>query len=918
MFYPLGGFWSFIVFLCVVYCAIKLRDFTARMDAAEKELQALRTRVAQALTGLERLKDSRTATPAPSGQPPAPAGLEAIVSAPAPDLAHTAGPLGLDIAPRTSVPVSGPADTALESATDDALWSDESAPPSRPAAAPAPPAATRDGFEFQFGKKLPVWIGGIALALAGFYLVKYTIEKDLLTENVRILLATAFGLALALAGRYIRTQRPDMADGRRIAQALTGAAIADLYATSYAAVSVWHVLSPTAGFACMALVTVFAIVLSLRHGMPIALLGLAGGYLTPFMVSSPHPAAVPLFVYLYFLIAGFFLLVRRQGWWVLALPVALLGFLWVPLWIFSGHFVVEDTLCLGLFVMAVCATVGVQTGNAAAPAAKTPFTPDNTASIAAACGIATLGFVTLQSDFSPLDWGMYGLLGLGGMVMTCFRPQVYRHIPPFSLALTLALLLGWNGGDDAAFGVILLGFTALYAGGARVFYRLQRGLYWGGMLSAAALSFYLLGYARLRTSIYTLLDISQDLHFWGALALLLAMVFAVRTAGVYRYFAGEPAVKDRLLALFSLMTTAFISIALVIEVHPHFLALAFSGETLAVAWVYQRLGIRALRAIAGLLLAVYGALMVQQLVLLAALALHSLFGFSFGDIALSALVTEPLVQLGLPMLMTGAASWLLRSRGDDRLVEVFEYVTAALGALLAYYLSRLMFHVPADVLFRKPGFFERSVVTNVFFAMGLGLAYAGRLFIRRAGINAGRILFCIALFRTFWFDVLTANPLWTDQRVGDLPVFNHLLLAYGAPVVWLWLESKPALQVLAMMPRLRGAAQLILAFLLVNLEVRQLFHGSDLRDGLTGNAETYSYSAAWLLMGIALLIAGTARQRKDWRIGSLVLVTAAVGKVFLYDASELEGLFRVFSFMGLGLCMMGLSWFYTRFVFKDK
>ena len=43
-----------------------------------------------------------------------------------------------------------------------------------------------------------------------------------------------------------------------------------------------------------------------------------------------------------------------------------------------------------------------------------------------------------------------------------------------------------------------------------------------------------------------------------------------------------------------------------------------------------------------------------------------------------------------------------------------------------------------------------------------------------------------------------------------------------------------------------------------------------------------------------------------------------VAKVFLYDASALTGLLRVFSFFGLGLSLLSLSWFYTRFVFVPE
>ncbi len=40
-----------------------------------------------------------------------------------------------------------------------------------------------------------------------------------------------------------------------------------------------------------------------------------------------------------------------------------------------------------------------------------------------------------------------------------------------------------------------------------------------------------------------------------------------------------------------------------------------------------------------------------------------------------------------------------------------------------------------------------------------------------------------------------------------------------------------------------------------------------------------------------------------------------VAKVFLIDMSELTGLYRVASFMGLGLILVGIGYLYQRFVF---
>jgi len=52
------------------------------------------------------------------------------------------------------------------------------------------------------------------------------------------------------------------------------------------------------------------------------------------------------------------------------------------------------------------------------------------------------------------------------------------------------------------------------------------------------------------------------------------------------------------------------------------------------------------------------------------------------------------------------------------------------------------------------------------------------------------------------------------------------------------------------------------------------------------------------------------------RYASLVVMLLAVGKVFLFDTRNLSDLYRVFSFLGLGLSLLLLAWLYQRFVFR--
>jgi uncharacterized membrane protein len=73
-----------------------------------------------------------------------------------------------------------------------------------------------------------------------------------------------------------------------------------------------------------------------------------------------------------------------------------------------------------------------------------------------------------------------------------------------------------------------------------------------------------------------------------------------------------------------------------------------------------------------------------------------------------------------------------------------------------------------------------------------------------------------------------------------------------------------------------------------------------------------------IALAIGFLLWGIARGERDWRLASLVLMLAAVGKVFLFDASGLEGVTRIASFVALGLSLIGIGWIYARHLGLDQ
>lgn len=779
----------------------------------------------------------------------------------------------------------------------------------------------RLSFEQQFGARLPVWIGGIALALAGFFLVKYSIEIGLLSPIVRVILGGLFGLGLLAAAEKFRAM-PNIANHTRIAQALSGAGIADLYVVLFAATSLYGLLPSWLGFIGMAGVTATAVLLSLRHGKPIALLGLFGGVLTPALIHSTTPDAALLFLYLYAVMAGLMIVIRERGWWAVSVPVMLGGFAWASIWLLDNNQLSSyDSLWLGLFLLATTATY-VLTAPKLDDEKAPSFAVVKAMRYCSLIGAGVMmAWVTGASDFSLLSWGLFFLLTIGSIALAYGDQARYGFAPWVAMGINLLMLAGWSGYEPAIFALIATGFAAAFIfSGYRLQAYSERPLLWSGLVTAATLAYYLVGYAKLlHTPAEALPGVMALPYFWGALALIIAGFSVLTVRQLMQDIPNDYEQKRHVLSVYAAQATAFVTIGLTIELEREFLSVAVALQVLALAWINTKVSIERLRQIAAIVCIVFGVLLIPQILLLVQLTAYSLVEAQLRLQETIPIVAWPIFQLGLPALAFLMASYLFRSEKDDAIVRALEVAAIALVGVMGYYLTRHAFHVAADVLFVKAGFFERGVITNILFAYGLLCLFLGQRFDRYMVTLSGLVLAGVALFRLAYFDLIAYNPYWATQSVGELPILNALLLTYGLSLVWMARLHHDLLVLKHLQPaQWLGGFMLLVGFTLVSLEVRQLFHGAVLNDASASNAEIYSYSVAWLLFGVALLIAGTWRGDKMLRVASLIVMLLTVGKVFLYDASELEGLFRVFSFLGLGVSLLGLSWFYTKFVFGNR
>src|SRR5205823_968844 len=180
----------------------------------------------------------------------------------------------------------------------------------------APPKRTIDWEEFM-GAKMFAWIGGFALFLGVAFFVKYSFEHNLIPPELRVAIGFLAGIALVGGGVALKRKENVVT-----AQTLCATGILILYAVTFACRSFYHFaffgLVPT--FLLMTLITAVAFLLAVRlNAIAVAILGMAGGFLTPILLSTRQDNPFGLFGYIALLDIGLLMVARRKEW--SALPI---------------------------------------------------------------------------------------------------------------------------------------------------------------------------------------------------------------------------------------------------------------------------------------------------------------------------------------------------------------------------------------------------------------------------------------------------------------------------------------------------------------------------------------------------------------------------------------------------------------------
>ncbi len=153
-------------------------------------------------------------------------------------------------------------------------------------------------------------VGIIAVLVGVSYFLKYAFDNGWIGPSGRIAIGLLAGIAITVWSETFRRKGYAL-----FSYGLKAIGIGTLYLSLWAAVQVYHLISPGVGFVAMAIVTASTVVLALtQNAQLLAAYALAGGYSTPALCSTGENHEVFLFSYTAILAGGAVTLTALRGW----------------------------------------------------------------------------------------------------------------------------------------------------------------------------------------------------------------------------------------------------------------------------------------------------------------------------------------------------------------------------------------------------------------------------------------------------------------------------------------------------------------------------------------------------------------------------------------------------------------------------
>ncbi len=182
------------------------------------------------------------------------------------------------------------------------------------------------------GLRLMHLVGIVVLVIGISIGVKYAVDKELISETARIVMAYMAGVILYLLSDRLKKKFA------LFSAILFSGAMASLYFTTYAAFVYYQLFPFGVAFLVMVAITVFTAYAAINYNrQEIAILGMIGAYGIPFLISANSDKIQLFFAYILLINAGIAFLSFRKSWKAMILLAMLVSWALYLSWAFLRY-----------------------------------------------------------------------------------------------------------------------------------------------------------------------------------------------------------------------------------------------------------------------------------------------------------------------------------------------------------------------------------------------------------------------------------------------------------------------------------------------------------------------------------------------------------------------------------------------------
>jgi uncharacterized membrane protein len=274
----------------------------------------------------------------------------------------------------------------------------------------------------------------------------------------------------------------------------------------------------------------------------------------------------------------------------------------------------------------------------------------------------------------------------------------------------------------------------------------------------------------------------------------------------------------------------------------------------------------------------------------------------------------------------GASAWLIRNvEADGKLLTSLFHPAWCIALFVLFtvetndFFRWKMATQPVEIL-EQLGFTRILVLAIIWGVLSLPMVWIGLrsniVYVLTPGLGILALSVSFVAVRGLVFE-----PIANFQSIFNIRVGAILLVLAGLFIhQWMITPHRKSAQWISTALNIIQIGMVILVLVLLTGETidyfeRQITLTHADHDALwrLNNLRQLSLSAVWLLYSVALMALGFWRSLSNIRIIAFVLFGFTILKIFIYDLSYLETLYRIFSFIGLGLILIAVSYAYQRY-----